>query len=104
MLGKGKQNARDKKRTIKYIQEIHREVADVCYHGNCTCSTFTIVILLRKRQGERDLQVTSLHLNRYETKESCLWQKNSIESLAAFALVSMTTFRSVYFLTSSRHN
>ena len=104
MLSKGKQNARDKKRTIKYIQEIHREVADVWYHGNCTCSTFTIVILLRKRQGERDLQVTSLHLNRHETKESCLCQKNSIKSLAAFALVSMTTFRSVYILTSSRHN
>ena len=75
MLSKGKQNARDKKRTIKSFQERHREVADFCYHGNCTCLTFTIAILLRKRQDERDLQVTSLHLNRHETKESCLCQK-----------------------------
>lgn len=78
-VSKGKQNARDKKRTIKYIQEIHREVADVYDHGNCICSTFTIVILLRKRQSERDLQVTSLHLNRHETKAMILFVPKKIQ-------------------------
>lgn len=104
MLSKGKQNARDKKKNNQINQERHGEAADVCYHGDCTWSTLTIAILLRKRQDERDLQVTTSHLNRHETKESCLRQKNSIESLAAFAQISMATFRFVYFLTSSRHN